>query len=560
MPLPCSHAYFRRTGRSSVRTAAFVFLSAFACTAYAETQTSKPAATGSPSPSASAASSSAPAGDAPQQTLYIREYRVIGTKILPRPEVEQAVYSFLGPGRTAEDVEKARAALEKAYKDKGYQTVSVLVPEQRGARGIIILQVTEATIGRLRVHGSHYYDIDKIKNQAPSLAEGKVPDFNAVQKDIVAMNQTADLQVTPSIKPGAIPGTFDVDLEVKDKLPLHGSVELNNRYSANTTPLRLNLDLRYSNLWQMGHTIGFGFQVAPQRVSDALVYSAFYIAPVPGVSWLSLMAQGVRQNSNVSTLGGSAVAGNGEIYGGRLLFALPGKPGFVQSASFGLDYKHFTQDLSVGDTLVGTPITYWPFTASYNGTWVGKGHETDLSASFVFHFRGMGSGQVEFDNRRYNADGNFAYIRGSLAHTQDLPGDFQVYGQIQGQGCATPLVDSEEFSLGGLNTVRGYLESAVLGDSAVAGNFELRSPSLLWWAGAANECRLFGFLDAGTAYVNDALPQQVSQYNLWSYGFGSTIRLFDHVHGSVLMGVPMISQAGSEANHPFFSFRFWGDL
>ena len=63
--------------------------------------------------------------------------------------------------------------------------------------------------------------------------------------------------------------------------------------------------------------------------------------------------------------------------------------------------------------------------------------------------------------------------------------------------------------------------TAVLGDSAVAGNLEIRSPSLLGWAGAANECRLFGFLDAGTAYVNDALPEQDSKFNLWSYCFGS---------------------------------------
>lgn len=33
-----------------------------------------------------------------EETLYIREYRVVGTKTLPRPEVESAVYSWLGPG------------------------------------------------------------------------------------------------------------------------------------------------------------------------------------------------------------------------------------------------------------------------------------------------------------------------------------------------------------------------------------------------------------------------------------------------------------------------------
>ncbi|MEI6339822.1 MAG: ShlB/FhaC/HecB family hemolysin secretion/activation protein [Verrucomicrobiota bacterium] len=494
------------------------------------------------------------------QTLFIRQYRVVGSKVLPRTEVDDAVYGYLGPGRTEEDVEQARTALEKAYKDKGFKTVSVSVPRQSAARGIVILVVTEAPVGRLRVQGSRFFNIDQIKNRAPSLKEGTVPNFNEVEREIIALNQSADLQVTPSLKPGAVPGTVDVELTVKDKLPLHGSVELNNRYSANTTPLRINFDLRYSNLWQLGHTIGFGFQVAPQRPDDALVYSAYYIAPVPGVNWLSVMLQGIRQNSNVSTLGGTAVAGNGEIYGGRFLFDLPGGKGFYHSASFGLDYKHFTQDLSLGDQLVGSPITYWPFVTSYNAALIGKGRVTELSTALTFHFRGMGSTTTEFDNRRYNADGNFVALRGTLGHEQDLPFGFQFYGLLQGQASPNPLVDSEQFSLGGLNTVRGYLESVVLGDSAVAGTVELRSPSLLGWLGEGHEWRVFGFLDAGASFVNDPLPEQTAQSNVWSYGVGSNLRILDHLNGAIVLGVPMISQTPSVAGEPLLTFRIWGEL
>jgi len=492
--------------------------------------------------------------------LYIREYRVVGAKVLPRADVDDAVYKYLGPGRTAEDVEQARGALEKAYKDKGFQTVTVTIPRQSANTGVIILSVTEAPVGRLRVAGSRYYNIDQIKQRAPSLKEGSIPNFNEVQRDIIALNQSADLQVTPSLKPGAVPGTVDVELTVKDKLPLHGSIELNNRYSANTTPLRLNADIRYTNLWQLGHTIGLGFQIAPERPADALVFSGYYIAPIPGVDWLSVMLQAIRQNSDVSTLGGTAVAGNGEIYGGRFLIELPGRKGFFQSASFGLDYKHFTQDLSLGDELVGSPVTYWPFVIAYNAAFAGKGRTTELSAAVTFSFRGMGSTEIEFDNRRYNADGNFFYFRGSLGHEQDLPFGFQLYALLQGQASATPLVDSEQFSLGGLNTVRGYLESTVLGDSAVAGTLEFRSPPLLGWLGDNYEWRVFTFLDAGAAFINDPLPEQNSQFNMWSLGFGSTVQLFHHINGSVVFGVPMVTQDPCTAYDPLLTFRVWGEL
>jgi hemolysin activation/secretion protein len=495
------------------------------------------------------------------QTLTILEYRVIGSRTLPHAEVEKAVYGYLGPGRTEEDVERARAALEKAYRDLGYQTVSVNVPPQRPTRGIIVLQVTEAPVGRLRVSGSRFYSIEQIKKMAPSLAEGTVPNFNDVQRDIIALNQLGDRQVTPSLKPGAIPGTVDVELTVKDKLPLHGSIELNNRYSANTTPLRLDLSARYDNLWQLGHTIGLGFQIAPQRPSDALVYSAFYIARLPAIDWLGLMVQATRQNSQVSTLGGSNSLGNGEIYGGRFLVTLPSRRGFFHSLSVGMDYKHFTQDLTVGNSIISSPVSYWPFSLSYSATSIGKHYETALTAGVTFSFRGTSSQeQLEFDNRRYNSDANFFYFRGSLEHTQKLPYDVQLFAGVQGQATVNPLLDTEQFSLGGLSTVRGYLESAAVGDNALCGTLELRSPSLLGWLGQGHECRVFVFLDGGVTTLNDPLPQQTSSYNLWSYGIGSTIKIFDHLNGSFVIGIPQITQAPSQANQPLFTFRLWAEL
>src|SRR6476661_6934677 len=89
--------------------------------------------------------------DASLGRLYIREYRVRGAHRLTQLEIEKAVYPFLGPRRGAEDVEAARVALQKVYQAKGYQTVSVQVPAQQPAHGIVYLQVEEAAIGRLRV-------------------------------------------------------------------------------------------------------------------------------------------------------------------------------------------------------------------------------------------------------------------------------------------------------------------------------------------------------------------------------------------------------------------------
>ena len=123
----------------------------------------------------------------------------------------------------------------------------------------------EGKVGRLRVNGARWFLPSRIKSEVPSVAEGSVPNLNQVGKEIVAVNRLADRRVTPELRPGIEPGTVDIDLNVEDKLPLHGSIELNNRYSADTTALRLNGALSYGNLFQKGHTAGAQFPDRPGK-------------------------------------------------------------------------------------------------------------------------------------------------------------------------------------------------------------------------------------------------------------------------------------------------------
>ena len=492
--------------------------------------------------------------------MYIREYRVEEAHLLKPIEIEEAVYPYLGPGRTADDVEHARAALEQAYKDKGFQTVSVQIPPQQARGGVVVLQVIENRVGRLRVHGSRYFSLEQIKKGAPSLVEGKAVDFNQVTRDIVALNQLPDRRITPSLRAGVEPNTVDVDLTVKDTFPLHGSIELNNRYSADTVELRLNGSVSYNNLWQLGHSAGFSFQIAPEDVEEVKVFSGFYTVRVPSLPWVNLMLQATKQDSNVSTLGGSAVAGKGEVVGERLNFTLPAGTNFFHFFNFGIDYKHFDQNIVIGTSVIKSPISYYPFSAAYGATWAFKGSTTEFNSDLTFHLRGLGSNQKVYDNRRFNSDGSFIYLRSDLAHTHELPWGFQAYGKVQGQISNAPLVDSEQFAGGGLGTARGYLESTALGDNALFGTVELRTPPLLPWFGDKTEWRLYTFCDAGCLTLRNPLPEQQSRFNLASVGVGSRIRLMDHLNGSLDAGWPLVQQSVTSPNDLLLTVRVWAEF
>ena len=199
------------------------------------------------------------------------EYRVEGNSVLPVERVERAVYPFLGEQRTVADVESARVALEAAYRNAGYGTVVVDTPEQRITDGVVTLQVLQAPVSRLRVVGAQYYSQGRILDKVPALAEGEVPNFKEVTAQLATVNRSADRRVTPLLRPGKAPGTTEVDLTVEDKFPLHGSLELNNKSSPNTTSTRLQASLRYDNLWQREHSISGQVQVSPEDTSEVKV-------------------------------------------------------------------------------------------------------------------------------------------------------------------------------------------------------------------------------------------------------------------------------------------------
>ena len=212
---------------------------------------------------------SAPAADAATPRFDVLEYRVEGNSVLPAERIERAVYPFLGERRTVADVESARVALEAAYRNAGYGTVVVDTPEQRVTDGVVTLQVLQAPVTRLRVVGAQYYSQGRILDQVPALAEGEVPNFKAVTAQLATVNRSADRRVTPLLRPGKAPGTTEVDLSVEDQFPLHGSLELNNQSSPNTTESRLQASLRYDNLWQREHSVSAQVQVSPEKTSVA---------------------------------------------------------------------------------------------------------------------------------------------------------------------------------------------------------------------------------------------------------------------------------------------------
>lgn len=461
------------------------------------------------------------------------EMQVDGNSVLDQQLIEKTLYSFLGTGKTVSDVEKARQTLEAVYKEKGYPTVLVDIPEQDVVQGLVRLQVVEGTVERLKITGSRYFYLGKIRDKVPALAAGQVPYLPKVQEQVGELGkESSDRQVTPIFRAGTTPGKTEVELRVKDDLPLHGSLEMNGRNSENTSRSRLIGSIRYDNLWQSFHSASLQYQVSPENADEVDVWSGTYVLPTGWADTrLALYGVGISSNTQLgANVGGLAVVGTGEIYGMRLIKPLSGINAYSHSLTAGFDYKSFNQGITQqGQDQQTSPISYAPFLIGYDASWRYPGVITSLNSALHFSLRGVGNDQQEFENRRFKAKASYAYVTTELKQLRELPWDLRLATRASGQITNTPLISNEQFAVGGPQSVRGYHQTQQLGDDGINLSVELQSPSFKpqTWDFTQN-LRAHVFFDYAYLWVQDALSPSPTHYRLAGAGAGLRMQLFKH--------------------------------
>lgn len=481
--------------------------------------------------------------DAKQPTFAILEYRVEGNTVLSASAVEHAVYPHLGEHRTIADVELARKSLEQAYQKAGYSTVFVDIPEQGVVNGVVRLRVTEGRVDRLRVTGSRYYSLGRIRSQVPALAPGTVPYLPEVQQQMSSANSaSADRRITPVFRAGRTPGTVDVDLKVTDQPPWHASLEVNNRYSANTTHTRASGELRYDNLWQREHSLSLQYQTAPENTDEVRVASATYLFRSEQSNQLTAL-YAVRSRSNVAAIGDISVIGSGDILGARRIVPLTPRRQYFHSLTLGMDYKSFDESLLQGaDSSTETPIRYVPLSLAYNASLPGESAGNQFNAALNFSLRQLSGRRVDcfgqevdqFECKRFRARPNYLYLKADYKHTRKFLNGMSLTARLSGQFADQPLISNEQFSAGGADSVRGYLESERLGDNALQAGLEWRSPS---FAGektpGLQELQFLIFAEAAQLRIQEPLPDQQSRFTLASGGTGLRFTAFRNLTGEL---------------------------
>lgn len=511
------------------------------------------------------------AGSAPLR-FDVWEFRVAGNSLLSTTDLERTVYPYLGENKIIDDIETARKALEQRYHDAGFPTVLVDIPEQDVNEGVVQLNVTEGRIEKIRVVGAKYFSPKRIKNQISNIREGAVPSLPSLQTALVSLNRASpDRSVVPVLKPGASAGSMDLELKVRDQLPVHASVEANNQGSASTSPYRLIGAARYDNLWQREHSISMQFQVSPEHPDEVRVWSGTYLFGLPNADRLVAVYR-VHSDSNVATIGGLKVIGRGNVWGVREMLPLASGQNFSQSLALGADLKDFAEDLRIAETgvPVSTPIRYTVFSVQYSATHLVGSSNQRFRAGTNFAIRGLADRSVdceiydaaigavsvqsmsEFSCKRANAKANFIYFRIGAARDVTLPLGMGFSVDLDSQIATAPLISNEQFSAGGMSSVRGYAESQFMGDSGLRLALELASPSFGDKLGnylKFQRLQATAFTEAAALYLKDPLPGQDKREGLLGAGLGLRVTAWKNVSAAIDVAWPLRSSGSRGAGN-----------
>lgn len=490
----------------------------------------------------------------------IWEYRIGGNTLLENVDIERAVYQFLGPQKSIGDVENARLALETLYRDKGFPTALVDIPEQDVEDGIVRLRVSEGRLARVRATGARYYSNARILAKIPSAREGVPLDAKALQEQLGSLAKRArNRTILPVLRAGREPGTVDLDLKVDDTAPITASLELNNKASVDTEDLRLNASIDYNNLWQKDHSIGFQFQTSPEDTSQVEVLGATYlIRPEHSDTIHALYA--VESNSDFIAAGEFGVLGNGRIFGYRAVLPLPalGKltPG---SVSLGFDYKDFADSIALdADDSLDTDIDYLMFSAAVSAGLITNRHRLGFDAGAYFGVRDVVNQRDEFENKRFRGAPNFVYLRGGLQHAWSLTERWQLNSRAVWQLTAAPLISNEQLSAGGASTVRGYFEAEQFADYGLVAGTELNYRFNFSPDAFINSLRIGAFADWSGLANHKPLPGEPRRFELASAGMGLGFDTTANVSGLLEYAWPLHDASRTEADDArlLFSLRY----
>lgn len=477
----------------------------------------------------------------------IRAYRVVGGALLDESELQRLLAPFTGGERDFGDIQRALRAIREAYAGAGYRGVAVGLPEQELGDGIVKIVVTETAIETIEVSGNSHFGSERLRAFFPMLEEGRPVDFNRLGRALDVVNENPALKAAVEIAPGSRPALRTARIVATEQNPLAWSVSADNSGTRATGKHRLGLGLRHADVAGLGHVLTAQYSASADKSSAVSFWGIGYRLPLPARG-MSLDFYAGHSDVNSGTVAGLFdVAGKGSVGGARASWQLDRSGGYRHQVAVGIDYRAFSNKVTLnggGPSLV-PDYTVHPFNLAY----AADHGRTAFSVSLLRGFAGAArSDSATLAQARLGADANYRLLRFAANHSVPLAAGWIAQAGLSGQQAGDPLVPGEQFGLGGAQSVRGFDERYIAGDSGARVSLEAHTPPGQF---GALQLKGLAFIDYGELRRNLAQPGELAKESIASWGLGTRLVLAKQLS----LALDVATVVHGTASHPAGSGR-----
>lgn len=428
--------------------------------------------------------------------IYIKKIKLTGNTKFTEKDLAGVTAPYENREVSFEELQTLRQELTLYYVNRGHINSGVVIPDQKVTDGAVTLKIVEGVLTEIKIEGNEYFRQAYIRDRL-ALATRPPVNVNELQRALQLLQQDPRLRrINAEFLPGIMPGESNLKVRIEEERPFKAIFSLSNSRSPSVGPYRGELMLAHQNLSGRGDVLEGRFGLT-EGTGDA---SLSYAVPVNARDTALKVHFRKTENTVVEeTFERLDIESRSEAYGltlSHLLYKTPEQE--LKFALTGEVIRNMT-------FLLGQPFSFTEAADNvthltvlrFSQEWVTRSQTEVIAARSIFSF---GIDAFEATVNTKGADGKFMAWAGQIQLMRQLSdaGALLIL-KTDMRFAGNPLLPMEMFSVGGMNSVRGYRENQLVRDNGIVSSLEFRLP-LIRSAQRGAVLQLAPFVDLGRSW------------------------------------------------------------
>ena len=474
--------------------------------------------------------------------ITIEDVEFIDNTAFSDEELTAQIQNFIGQELTFTDLIQIEEIITNYYVSNGYVNSGAVIEAGQTLKpdnAIVKVTLIEGGVEDIKVTGTRRLNQGYISSRI-GLAVQKPLNQNQLLEALQLLQLDPLIQnISAKLSPGIRPDLSIVQVEVVEAESFDLDLFVNNGRSSSVGSVRRGVAIQERNLLGLGDSINLSYT----NTDGSDGYNFSYTVPVSPTNTTIRFAGGYSDSEIISR-----VFNELDITGESLFYEVSLRQPIIQKP---------TQELALGVTFSRQESTNFlagerfplAFGADEDGEvrisairffqdWVKRNPRDVIAFNSQFSF-GVNAFDAT-DNPENIPDSNFFSWRGQGQYVRLLAEDSLLIIRSDLQFANQRLLSLEQFSVGGLGTVRGYPQDLFLTDNGLVISAETRFP-ILRVTSVDGLLQVTPFVDFGVAWNNDRTRNPNPDPNtLVGAGFGLLWQMGNSLTARIDWGIPLV--------------------